>query len=125
MSGLLDAVAHDIHDTQCAVGDEWNDRACELMADGEPNKAMRLHIDGFEAEARAAVEAVAAWLDPEGANRGGVKWAVATLLRAEVAPPRPTPEDVIYRAIGTHGVIQPHVIVDALRDAGMLREDTP
>ena len=74
--------------------------------------------------ARAAVEAVAAWLDENG---GYTK--VANILRAEVAPPRPTPEDVIYEAgrewqQQAQWVVPSHVhIATALRDAGMLRED--
>jgi hypothetical protein len=75
--------------------------------------------------ARAAVEAVAAWLDAHPDETLGYP---ARVLRAEVAPPRPTPEAVIgdtYAAWcerGESGYLS-EVIAAALRDAGMLRED--
>ena len=74
-------------------------------------------------KARAAVEAHAAWLDYM-----KVDSSVGGLLRAEIAPPRPTPEDVIRGLIkGWQGTPEAWIsaIVAALRDAGFLKEGTP
>jgi hypothetical protein len=125
MSGLLDAVERVIHDAQCPVGETFGGNGCALLADGEPNKAMRNHIDRFEAEASAAVEAVAAWLEahPE-------RWVrAAAALRSEVAPPKPTPEDVIRSMCAVcRRWDEPCEVckatVAALRDAGLLKEES-
>ena len=74
--------------------------------------------------ARAAVEAVAAWMDVQRAYQCR---EIARLIREEVAPPRPTPEDVIRKALKDPpppGFAATHAlrIATALRDAGMLRE---
>jgi hypothetical protein len=77
--------------------------------------------------ARAAVEAVAAWLERASFSD------TAALLRAEVAPPKPTPEDVIrearekYRDEGSTLPLSysfDAYLAKRLRDAGILKEDT-
>jgi hypothetical protein len=73
MSGLLDAVMTELQD--------W------LDPDLTPDDA-----------ARAAVEAVAAWLD--GKTAPEPSW-VAVMLRAEVAPPRPAKQPVTLAAGST------------------------
>ena len=76
--------------------------------------------------ARAAVEAVAAWLDENG---GYTK--VANILRAEVAPPRPTPESVIGQAATKWNAALgvgpfPSYVIAKLADAGFtLERKTP
>ncbi len=78
-----------------------------------------------ETVARAAVEAVAAWLDLSTAYQSST---IARLLRAEVAPPTPDLDLIVKwmtdgKATGTtEGDAQQ--LLDMLRDAGMLR-DTP
>jgi hypothetical protein len=80
----------------------------------------------YDEQARAAVLAVADWLDDEMASGEPSGWAAA--LRAEVAPP--TPEDVIReareewikRGPGMHWADADQAIATALSDAGMLTD---
>jgi hypothetical protein len=80
---------------------------------------------------RAAAEAVAAWLDGVrdaslSPNTRASLGNIITLLREEVAPPKPTPEDVIREAMGTWqgrtSVAVWEYVAAALRDAGMLKD---
>jgi hypothetical protein len=115
VSGLLDAVK------------------AAIYRDGSKTREEMADLTG-DAAARAAVEAVAAWLDGYGKYRNYAP--VVALLRAEVAPPRPTPVDVIREAeFAWHMDVAvrratslksaaPHIAA-ALRDAGMLVEGTP
>ena len=102
MSGLLDAVRVAIFPVPCPVRSQ-------------------------QEVTRAAVEAVAAWLDHEAPRHGmGTLEClrITDLLRNEVAPPTPTPLDVIAKARNPlrDAAADAVVIAAALRDAGMLRE---